>query len=167
MKFTREDFNTQYELLIEIEKEEQLSPKVKLLIQSLLMAVNSLLDEVEGLKEENKVLRERIEKLEYAQKTSSNSSVPPALDPNRKRGRKEKIPTIINQKKTPGGQKGHKGSTLKKVSTPDEIINYQLKGRCNSCGVALSKIASTFEERQVFEIEFKKKVVSHRALKGT
>ena len=50
---------------------------------------------------------------------STNSSKPPSSDPNRK-----KKPTGKTGKKA-GGQKGHVGTTLKKVDNPDkvEIIN--------------------------------------------
>jgi len=43
---------------------------------------------------------------------SKNSSIPPSKDPRRKRGAKNKSK---GEKKKPGGQKGHNGSTLKKV----------------------------------------------------
>jgi transposase len=46
---------------------------------------------------------------------SSNSSKPPSSDPNRKKNPKRKTG------KKSGGQKGHVGSTLKKVDDPDKV----------------------------------------------
>jgi len=46
---------------------------------------------------------------------SKNSSIPPSQDPNR-----EKESNAKGKRKV-GGQKGHKGTTLKAVEEPDEI----------------------------------------------
>ena len=46
---------------------------------------------------------------------SANSSKPPSSDPNRKKRNKHKAG------KKAGGQKGHIGTTLKKVDNPDEV----------------------------------------------
>ena len=45
------------------------------------------------------------------------NSKPPSSDPNRKKKKKK------SGKKKPGGQKGHNGSTLKKVKDPDVVKN--------------------------------------------
>lgn len=47
---------------------------------------------------------------------SSNSSIPPSQDPNRK-----KIPKKKGERK-PGAQKGHKGKTLQRVENPDKEV---------------------------------------------
>ncbi len=119
---------------------------------------DKLIKEVEGLREENAVIKERLVQLEYGRKSSENSSLPPALDPNRKRGTKKKK---ISTGRKAGGQTGHKGNFLKKVETPDHTIEYPLKGRCD-CGQALSGLDASFEERQVFDIEVRRVVTSHR-----
>ena len=46
---------------------------------------------------------------------STNSSKPPSSDPNRKKRPKSKTA------KKAGGQKGHVGTTLKKVDDPDKV----------------------------------------------
>lgn len=53
--------------------------------------------------------------------TSNNSSLPPAMDPNRPRKRRSQSK---GQKRQPGGQKGPKGSTLKRVDQPGYCRGY-------------------------------------------
>lgn len=81
-------------------------------------------------------------------KNSSNSSKPPSSD-----GYKKPSPKSLRKKsgKKSGGQKGHKGTTLSKVSCPDKVIQHSL-GKC-SCGLSLEKGTVLSEERrQVFDI---------------
>lgn len=87
---------------------------------------------------------------------SSNSSKPPAQDPNRKKGKKR------NGKK-PGGQNGHTGKTLEKVDDPDETIEHKIAG-CERCHEDLSlQETEGYETRQVFDVEIKKIVIEHKA----
>jgi len=85
---------------------------------------------------------------------SSNSSKPPASDPNRKKKPKKKTG------KKPGGQKGHVGTTLKKVEDPDKI---------EEIPVDRSKLPDGnyrpvgFESRQVFDIDISRVVTEYRA----
>ncbi len=85
---------------------------------------------------------------------STNSSKPPSSDPNRKKKPKGK------SGKKPGGQKGHIGTTLKKVDDPDkvELINIDRRtlpaGRYHQSG---------YEARQVFDIDISRLVTEYRA----
>ena len=85
---------------------------------------------------------------------STNSSKPPSSDPNRK-----KKPNSKTGKK-PGGQKGHVGTTLKKVDDPDriEVIKADRSklpaGQYTHVG---------FEARQVFDIDISRVVTEYRA----
>ena len=85
---------------------------------------------------------------------SSNSSKPPSSDPNRKKQPKRKTG------KKPGGQKGHVGTTLKKVDDPDKIEPIKVDrsklplGRYRQVG---------FEARQVFDIDIARVVTEYRA----
>ncbi len=85
---------------------------------------------------------------------SSNSSKPPSSDPNRKKQPKRKTG------KKPGGQKGHVGTTLKKVDDPDKIEPIK---------VDRSKLPPgryrqvDFEARQVFDIDISRVVTEYRA----
>ena len=88
---------------------------------------------------------------------SKNSSTPPSQDPKRKRGSKRKSD---GQKRKPGGQNGHIGTTLKKVTNPDRIETIKVdkrlipKGDYKNVG---------FESRQVIEINISTEVIEYRA----
>ncbi len=84
---------------------------------------------------------------------SSNSSKPPSSDPNRKKKTKSKTG------KKPGGQKGHVGTTLKKVDDPDKVELIKVDrsklppGRYRQVG---------FDSRQVFDIDISRVVTEYR-----
>lgn len=85
---------------------------------------------------------------------SKNSSLPPSKDPNRERQKSD------GQGKKPGGQAGHKGSTLEKDKNPDVIKDIPVDrsilppGEYSSVG---------YEARQVIDIEISKVVTEYRA----
>ncbi len=84
---------------------------------------------------------------------STNSSKPPSSDPNRKKQPKSKTG------KKAGGQKGHVGTTLKKIDNPDkvEVIKVDRSklppGQYRQVG---------FESRQVFDIDISRVVTEYR-----
>lgn len=98
--------------------------------------------------EENQQLKLRIKELEMQiNSDSQNSNKPPSTDGYRKR-------TILPKEKhdKKGGQKGHKGNTLKKISNPDIVKNIPLI-TCPDCGGDLSQIQKVLSEaRQVFDL---------------
>ncbi len=79
----------------QMDEDPNVSPTLKSSIELLLIVINLLINHL-GL-------------------NSSNSSKPPLSAPNRKK-KKRKSGT-----KKPDGQKGHNGSTLKKVTDPDFV----------------------------------------------
>lgn len=85
---------------------------------------------------------------------STNSSKPPSSDPNR-----EKKPKPETGKK-PGGQKGHIGSTLKKVDNPDIIEPIRIDRRTLPPG---KYRLVGFDRRQVFDIDIKRVVTEYQA----
>ena len=95
-------------------------------------------------------------------KNSSNSSKPPSSD-----GLK-KPPKTTSQRgksgKKPGGQNGHKGTTLNQVANPDHVVTHSPES-CHGCGHNLTGVeGADFEKRQVFEIPQPKiEVTEHRA----
>lgn len=90
-------------------------------------------------------------------KNSRNSSKPPSSDPNRERKKKN------SGKNKPGGQKGHVGTTLNKVITPDETLEHKVS-KCEKCNNNISKQkVTTYETRQVFNVEIKVVVTEHKA----
>jgi transposase len=94
---------------------------------------------------------------------SHNSSLPPALDPPWQKVKR----TRSLRKKTgrkPGGQFGHRGSTLRQSSQPDEVIVHAPEV-CAQCGTDLCHIKPTVMlRRQVFDIaDGRVQVTEHRA----
>jgi transposase len=88
---------------------------------------------------------------------SSNSSKPPSQDPNRQRGSKQKAK---GSKRKPGGQDGHKGTTLKRVPTPDRVEMIEIDRRTLPRG---NYTPVGFEARQVIDIRISSEVTEYRA----
>ena len=119
--------------------------------------------------EQNQLLRQKVSQLEARvkhledrlSKNSQNSSKPPSSDgynkPNPK-SRREK------GKRNRGGQKGHRGTTLRRVSAPDHIIDH-VASNCVRCGNTLKRAKEiNCEVRQVFDIPILKiNVTEHRS----
>jgi len=107
--------------------------------------IASLKREIEALRAENAELRRRLGL------DSSNSSKPPSSD-----GLKKK-PRIFRSLRTrsgkpSGGQKGHRGDTLRQVVTPDRIVE-RAAARCRHCcaGLDAGSVVGA-EKRQVFDL---------------
>ncbi len=64
-----------------------------------------------------------------------------------------------------GGQKGHKGETLRQAAEPDRIVTHEA-AVCRHCGSGLSRaMAGGFERRQVFDLpERLMEVTEHQGL---
>lgn len=106
-------------------------------------------------------LEARVKELEDQKaKDSSNSSKPPSTD------HPKKDPKSLREKsgRKPGGQKGHKGDTLKLVDTPDLTLEHKVN-KCACCNKDLSKqAAERIEHRQVSDIpKIEIKVVEHQS----
>ena len=107
------------------------------------------------LEQRVKLLEEKIETLlnvlqrKAVKKDSHNSSLPPSHDkfkPKKNRSLRKKT-----GKKT-GGQKGHKGHTLKQKSKPDKYVDLK-SDYCIKCGSSLSTLNQyLLSRRQVVEI---------------
>ena len=120
----------------EIENEKDLSPSLKKTMDGVLDLVVVLSNRL-GL-------------------DSSNSSKPPAQDPNRERkSRKAK-----GRRRKPGGQKGHKGSYLQQVAMPTESEDILIDRKSLPMG---SYDHVGFETRQVFNVEISVHVKEYRA----
>jgi transposase len=85
---------------------------------------------------------------------SNNRSKPPSADPNRNKSSRQK------SDRSSGGQKGHKGTTLKKITDPDIVKPIKLdrrtlpKGNYHEQGV---------ETRQVFDLDISCVVTEYQA----
>lgn len=122
---------------------------------------------------ESKVLRleltietllDKIDDLTH-RKNSRNSSVPPSKDENRPQ-KNQSLRTKSGKKV--GAQKGHKGTTLKMVENPDQIINHTPEF-CNCCGNDLNNESGEFVlKRQVVDIPIiSPTYTEHRIFKKT
>ncbi len=122
---------------------------------------------VAELREMNAVLVARVKELEdQLGKDSHNSSKPPSSDNFGKRTKSQRM----KSEKPTGGQKGHKGETLKLpaaqgtlVSDPDEVVLHRVE-ECCGCGTAVSEsVLVTLDKRQVFELPpLKLQVTEHQ-----
>lgn len=95
-------------------------------------------------------LRARVSKLEaQLAKNSGNSHKPPSSDGAVKPPRTQSERKASGKK--PGGQGGHKGSTLRKSLNPDRRIRHAVD-TCSGCQHDLSKrAADVIDERQVYD----------------
>lgn len=110
-----------------------------------------LIDEVRQLKARVAELEARLAK------DSHNSHKPPSSD-----GLKKTMSLRGSSGKAPGGQAGHKGAGLKRVSVPDQVIEHRLPERC-VCGSRLAAVPCA-ERRQVFDIPLAHfEAIEHRA----
>lgn len=119
-----------------LEKEQDIPPSVKVMMDLLLLIISLLVNRLNL--------------------NSKNSSKPPSSDPNRKKNIKGE--NTGNNK--PGGQKGHPGTTLKPVETPDDI---------EKISVDRSKLPAgdyrevDYESRQVFDLKITRWVTEYQA----
>ena len=121
-------------------------------------------DLIRFLLAENAELKSRITALEVRlAKDSRNSSKPPSSDGLRKPAPKSLRHVGQHPK---GGQKGHKGSALERISEPDQVIIHPLPATCDACGNPLSE-AHVSEARQVFDSPPQQvQVIEHRVMEA-
>jgi len=94
---------------------------------------------------------------------SSNSGKPPSSDGLKKPARVSSLRERSGKK--PGGQKGHKGETLRQVADPNEVVNHYPPA-CSICGAGLDpKTSVGHSARQVFDLPQPQPLVitEHRA----
>jgi transposase len=94
---------------------------------------------------------------------SSNSSKPPSSDGLKKKRRILKSLRTRTGKRS-GGQKGHRGDTLRQVAEPDATVDHaaEVCEHCRARLLAASKVGE--EKRQVFDLPEKPLIVTeHRA----
>jgi transposase len=94
---------------------------------------------------------------------SSNSGKPPSSDGLKKPARVTSLRERSGKK--PGGQKGHKGETLRQVTDPNEVVDHY-PSACSTCGAGLDPEASVgHSARQVFDLPEPQPLVvtEHRA----
>ena len=111
----------------------------------------------EAIHAENECLKAEIVKLRARlNANSTNSDKPPSTSPFLK-------PKSLRVKtgRKPGGQPGHKGTTLKVLQTPDVIVKHKID-TCSYCGADISCQAATIKKtRQVVDVEIIPVVTEH------
>jgi transposase len=110
--------------------------------------------ETVALKETIAVLLARVAELERRLGlNSSNSGKPPSSDGLYKPKREPRTRSLRERSgKPPGGQKGHKGETLRQVDAPGHTVEHY-PDACRACGSALNGAMSTgYGARQVFDL---------------
>lgn len=128
--------------------------------EAVVALIEGLVKIIDRQKKDIADLQKRIKALEdrFGQ-NSTNSSKPPSSDwPKKQRSLRTK------SKKSPGGQKGHKGHNLKMVTAPDTTVVHTVSF-CKSCGSSLIDTElSGYRKRQVFDLPpIKVEVTEHRA----
>ena len=126
--------------------------------------MDDLLALVAALQAENASLKARLAELERRLGlNSSNSGKPPSSDGLKKPARVTSLRDRSGKK--PGGQKGHKGETLRQVADPAVVIDHY-PSACSGCGAGLDPDTSVgHSARQVFDLPEPRPLVvtEHRA----
>ena len=91
---------------------------------------------------------------------SSNSSKPPSSDPNRAKNNSTENQTEDKNKKSPGGQHGHIGTTLIPEDKPDKIDDIVIDKRSLPPG---NYHDTGYESRQIVDIKISRFVTEYRA----
>jgi transposase len=121
---------------------------------------------VAALEAESAGQKERIGELERRLGlNSANSGKPPSSDGLKKPTRVPRVRSLREPSgKKSGGQKGHRGETLRPVEKPDVIVNHYPKA-CTQCDLAVpAETGTAYRSRQVVDIPEPKVVVTeHRA----
>ena len=119
---------------------------------------------IAALRAENAALKARLAELERRlELNSSNSGKPPSSDGLKKPARVKSLRERSGKK--PGGQKGHKGETLRQVTDPNEVVDHYPPA-CSKCGAGLDRETSVGHiARQVFDLPEPQPLVvtEHRA----
>ena len=119
------------------------------------------------LRERNARLEDRIAALERRLGlNSANSGKPPSSDGLKKPSRDRRTQSLRGKTgRKPGGQEGHKGGTLCRVSFPDRVADH-VPSVCGGCGASLSGAACVGSPvaRQVFDLPVPRplEVTEHR-----
>jgi len=123
-------------------------------ISDLNATIKQLTASIADLIEENRLLKN-------SKKNSGNSSIPPSKDQNRP-AKTSSLRTSSGR--SPGGQAGHEGSTLKMTAVADKVINYK-PHFCKCCGLDLQgRKAELVCRRQVIDIPPVKPVYTEHRL---
>ena len=91
---------------------------------------------VQRLTKENAKLRKQLAKYETPGKDSNNSNTPPSKEPMKAEILRRTKTLRGRSNKKIGGQEGHTGTTLKRISNPDSVVDITAD-YCTTCGHSL------------------------------
>jgi transposase len=132
--------------------------------EDLITLVAALIAENAALTADNAALKERMAELERRLGlNSTNSGKPPSSDGLKKPVRVRSLRQRSDKKS--GGQKGHKGETLRQTAEPNHVADHYPPA-CSGCGAALRPdMAERYAARQVFDLPEPQPLVvtEHRA----
>ena len=118
---------------------------------ALIQAQAARITALEALATENAVLKARIAELERRLGlNSSNSGKPPSSDGLKKPARVTSLRKPSD--KPSGGQKGHKGATLRQVAVPDNVVDHYPPSCANCSAVVTPEMSTGHSARQVFDL---------------
>ena len=144
MPLTIQDFDTD-EAIANIrkllEEDANVSPALKAAIDVMILLVTLLVDRVGS--------------------NSRNSHKPPSTDGLNNKPKKPESKKSNSSKRKPGGQPGHKGSTLELIDEPDEVITIELDKRTLPKGHTYIPVG--FERRQVYSLRIQRFVTEYQA----
>ena len=120
-----------------LSEDKSVSPRVWLMLNLIVVVINLMLAKL-GI-------------------NSANSSTPPPMDPNRKRGSTRKAK---GDKRKSGSQNGHQGTTLQKEKHPDKIELIELDRRTTPRG---QYTAYGIDSRQFIDIKITNQVAEYQA----
>ena len=142
--------------------------------EAVIALVEGLLTHLSRIGELEARVEARVKELEdRLSRDSHNSSRPPSSDPPHTKETKGKQTGSLREKsgKPPGGQRGHRGETLRLREDPHQIVVHS-PSDCAHCGGALSESETVAtERRQVWEVppisvEVTEHRVEHRRCPG-
>jgi len=110
--------------------------------------IEKILQKNQELESEKEQLKKKVEKLEsLLKKNSHNSSKPPSSDQ-----KKQIKNSRASSSRNPGGQTGHKGTTLQLRDNPQKIIRHKVQ-KCKRCGNDIKQAEIIkIKRRQVIDI---------------
>jgi len=121
-------------------------------VKTVLFHNRELTKRVSELESENAELRERLSRYEKPVKASHNSSIPPSGEGIKAQVIRRTRSLRPQGSRPSGGQKGHVGTTLLMVDTPD-VTTTHASDFCSECGLPLSEIqGKVIETRQSIDI---------------
>jgi len=94
---------------------------------------------------------------------SQNSSKPPSSDGLKKASKPLRTRSLRQSNRASGGQKGHKGNTLRSLEVADHVVDHTVKV-CTECGLDLkNEHSEDYTKRQVFDLpKIELEVTEHR-----